>query len=214
MNALTSHRKHPMNEAPPAATLYLASRSPRRRELLDEASIEFDVLESGIDDSSLAWTRADPAAWASALAYLKSISACRRLPPDLSQAVVLGADTIVVKDHQIIGKPRDKDDARRIIETLRQGTHRVITGVSLCQPTTKSRIIFSDATLVTVGTISNAQIDSYLDSDDWKGKAGAYNLAQRLADGWPITWQGDPTTVMGLPMQRLVPILQRYAVPS
>lgn len=193
----------------PTISFYLASRSPRRRELLREASIDFDTIEDGVDDSELTPTRADPRHWAAALAYLKASSAHRSLCHDKCSSVVLGADTIVVKGDRIIGKPRDRDHARRIIEALRDGSHHVITGVAIIDDSSR-RLIFADDTLVEVGHISQNQIDSYLATDLWRGKAGAYNLLERHEDGWPITWDGDPTTVMGLPMLRLIPLLRRY----
>ncbi|MHC4975649.1 MAG: Maf family protein [Planctomycetota bacterium] len=189
--------------------LLLASRSPRRRQLLDEASIPFEVIDGAVDDSDLTPSHVDPSEWAAALAYLKAESAARTLTDTRPGAVVLGADTIVVKRDQIIGKPRDRDHARQIITTLRDGSHRVITGVALLKRATGSRTMLTDDTIVRVGQITNERVESYLQSDDWKGKAGAYNLMERVDDGWPITWEGDPTSVMGLPMRRLLPILQQ-----
>lgn len=194
--------------------LLLASRSPRRRVLLEDASIEFDVTDACVDDSQLSPTRVPPHHWAASLAYIKAESASRELCDTHPECVVLGADTIVVKGDRIIGKPRDREHARRIIDTLRDGEHRVITGVALLDRATRSRALVADATIVRVGQITDDSVESYLDSDDWSGKAGAYNLMERVEDGWPIEWEGDPTTVMGLPMQRLVPMLRRLSTDS
>lgn len=198
---------HASNQLP---HIYLASRSPRRRQLLEEASIPFSVVDSGIDDAQLvARPDQNPAHWAAALAYLKAVAALQHLPHNAPPVCILGADTIVVKNRRIIGQPRDRNDAKRIINSLREGSHEVITGVAIIQTTTLARTLLTDSSTVTVGTITDEQINSYLDTNTWKGKAGAYNLAERLDQGWPITCQGDPTSVMGLPMQRLLPLLRR-----
>jgi len=194
--------------------LYLASQSPRRRQLLDEASIRYTTIESGIDDSQLTPHNCNPAHWAAALAYLKAAAARQHIPNKNTHAIILGADTIVVKNRNIIGKPRDRDDARRIIKGLRDGSHEVITGVAILNSITHARTFFTDNSRVDVGNLTDEQIESYLDTNTWQGKAGAYNLSERLTQGWPITCQGDPTSVMGLPMQRLIPILKPYADPS
>lgn len=182
--------------------LLLASRSPRRRTLLQDAGIRFEVVESGVDDAELRPGHVLPADWAIALAYLKADGARRRLGPD-SDAIVLGADTVVVKGDQIIGQPLDEADAGRIIRLLENGSHDVITGLALVDAASGKRIVASDTAHVTVGDIGEARIAEYLATGDWRGKAGAYNLSERQAAGWPISCDGDPTTVMGLPIRLL-----------
>ena len=73
-------------------------------------------------------------------------------------------------------------------------------------------MLFEDSTLLRMGTPSDEDIEAYLASGSWEGKAGGYNLSERIEAGWPIEFEGDPTTVMGLPMQRLVPLLEELAV--
>ena len=179
--------------------LVLASRSPRRRLLLREAGIDARVIDPKLDDGLIAAsTSVAPEEWVSALAYLKARAGAEQLPPG---SLVLGADTVVVKDSRIIGQPRDESHAREIIRALRNTDHEVVTGVAIISA--DQRLIFSDSAHVIVGDIPDASIESYLASGQWRGKAGAYNLAERQQAGWPIEVIGDPTTVMGLPMQRL-----------
>jgi septum formation protein len=71
--------------------------------------------------------------------------------------------------------------------------------------------MFTDRATVRLGRIAPPEIDGYVASGQWRGKAGAYNLAERLEAGWPITYEGDPGTIMGLPMRRLAPLLRRFA---
>ncbi|MEM8835878.1 MAG: Maf family protein [Planctomycetota bacterium] len=186
--------------------LVLASKSPRRRELLAEHGFAHELVSAGVDDSDLprGGTEAEP--WVISLAYLKARAGLRALADGGAGALVLGADTVVSKDGRVIGQPTDADDARGIIERLAGGEHRVLTGVALL--TTDRRHLLLDVAHVRFGALSTAQIDGYISSGDWAGKAGAYNFAERVAQGWPLTCQGDPTGVMGLPMRRLTPILE------
>jgi septum formation protein len=198
--------------------VYLASRSPRRRLLLGDHGIEHQVVADPLDDGRLVPGQVSPAGWVAALAYLKAAAALRRLPPrDPGEApvpgaaVVLGADTVVLKDGRVIGQPRDADDARAILHALRAGRHEVLTGVSLIDVATRRREFFVDRAVVRVGPLADDAIDEYVRSGDWRGKAGAYNLAERLAAGWPIDFEGDPTTIMGLPMATLPGRLERFS---
>lgn len=191
-------------------SVYLASGSPRRRTLLIEHAIEPIVVRSGVDDAALRAGEVDPEVWTVALAYLKAragMLALRAMQPDpIHPALVLGADTVVVKEREIIGQPRCRGDAERILLKLRDGEHRVVTGVALVME--GERHLLCDSAVVRVGHISDEAIGAYLASGDWQGKAGAYNLSERIEAGWPIEYEGDPTTVMGLPMLRLVPMLR------
>lgn len=190
--------------------LYLASTSPRRRQILSELDIAHTAIHPGVDDAALSPGRACPAAWwPAALAYLKARAGREQLRAGgVNDALVIGADTIVLKGGEIIGQPRDAADARRIIERLRNGSHEVITGVALLHA--GRRDLFLDAARVTVGDIPDATIDEYIASGGWRGKAGAYNLSERLAAGWAITFDGDACTVMGLPAKLLPARLARF----
>lgn len=192
----------------------LASRSPRRRLLLNEAGYNAVAIQSGLDDGLLRMGQVEPSHWVSALAFLKAEAGRRYLtehadPTELlgdhpeSRTVILGADTSVVCDDRVIGQPRDEADARRTLEALRDRSHSVITGVALVDVGAERRRLFCDCAHVDVGEITDAMIGEYLQSGDWRGKAGAYNLRERLEAGWPITYEGDPTTIMGLPMRMM-----------
>lgn len=190
--------------------VYLASKSPRRRLMLQEAGIRHELLDSGVDDGTLHPGAAKPDEWVMALAYLKASAALARLshPTPSSPHIILGADTIVADDAgagpEIIGQPRDRADAERILRRLIRGEHDVLTGIAIIDPVSGRRELFTDKAHVTVGHIADADLAAYLDSGSWAGKAGAYNLSERLAAGWPINVSGDPGTVMGLPMQALL----------
>lgn len=194
--------------------LVLVSVSPRRRRLLSEAGFTHHALAPGIDDAELLPPPSiAPRHWAAALSYLKARAGRRRAPRAREPgAVTLAADTIVVAQGRIIGQPRDRDDARRILAALSDSAHEVISAVTLLRG--DRRWIFTDSAMVQVGLLSGSTIASYLDSNEWRGKAGAYNLLERIDAGWPITYEGDPTTIMGLPMAALIPRLRRLIDPS
>lgn len=183
--------------------LTLASVSPRRRQLLEATGVPLDVRPSGIDDGRLTPGRCTPAEWVTALAYLKAAATARQ--PGLAEGtLVLGADTVCVHESRILGQPRDAADAERMVRTMADTTHEVFTGVALICPRTRRRRMFPDRSVVTVGGLTGAQIDDYLATGLWRGKAGGYNIAERLEAGWPIAFEGTMDSIMGLPVRRLL----------
>ncbi|MFI4897224.1 MAG: Maf family protein, partial [Phycisphaerales bacterium JB059] len=184
--------------------ILLASRSPRRRDLLREHGFEFELASCSVDDGALRPGNAsDPRAWVMSLALLKASAAVGDPLASSGRMVVLGADTVCVRDGQIIGQPEDEAHARRMVRLLADGEHEVLTGVALICPGTLRREIYVERSVVRVGVIEDAHIDEYLATGRWRGKAGAYNLAERQRAGWPLECVGDPTSVMGLPMATL-----------
>jgi septum formation protein len=211
--------------------VFLASRSPRRRELLTLYGIPHEAEHPGIDDSRLTpgdggWMdRASVSAdrhvvhgrrigrWVAALAYLKAKAGYDLIRADgrvSSFRVVLGADTTCVRDGELLGTPTDADDARRIVRALSGGTHEVVTGVALIDAVDGSRRLFSDRAVVTVGGLTEEQVEEYVATEKWRGKAGAYNLHERVDAGWPIEYRGDATTITGLPMGKLARVLRGW----
>jgi septum formation protein len=192
-------RLEPMPASPSKPVLHLASQSARRRDLLTRHGIAHSASHPGIDDGLLLAGPVSPAHWVASLAYLKAAAGLM----EAGNLMVLGADTVCVKGERIIGQPLDADDARRILKLLENGSHEVVTGVALLWPGSSRREIFVDRATVHLGPIGVERIDAYVASGEWAGKAGAYNLSERLAAGWPVRCDGDPSTVMGLPMQAL-----------
>ncbi len=195
------------NTTPDVPTMWLASKSPRRRLLLQEANIPHTTINAGIDDANLKQGNVTIEMWTIALAYLKAKSAACNLKHMGHKGIVLGADTLVSHQGIAIGQPTDVQHAKHIINTLNNARHDVITGVAIIDIETEARTLFADITQVNVGSIDDNSINQYLNTDLWQGKAGAYNLSDRINAGWPITIQGDPGTVMGLPMIRLTQYL-------
>jgi len=190
---------------PVRGRLVLASRSPRRRALLAERGIDHDAVEPPLDDGELTpGAGCSPSHWVASLAYLKARATLDELEGELeSGAVVLGADTVCVVGRKVVGQPRDEAEAREMIGSLGGARHWVLTGVALLGVSDRSRRLIVDRADVEVGDLEPEQIDRYVASGAWEGKAGGYNLADRIEAGWPIRFMGDPSTVMGLPMGRL-----------
>jgi septum formation protein len=185
--------------------LILASTSPRRAALLRDAGFEFETMTPPFDDSDAELSELSPEETAKILAWRKAISASEHLEDDL----VLGADTLLSIDGRIIGKPAGADDARAMLGELIGRSHAVITGVCLLDVETGHQEMFIDTAQVTIGTLDEAAFEAYIAAESWRGKAGGYNLAE-LGEVWPIQVEGDPTTVIGLPMQKLGPLLREY----
>ncbi|MGP1347796.1 MAG: Maf family protein [Phycisphaerales bacterium] len=204
-------------------SLVLASRSPRRRLLLEQHGFAHCVVTSGVDDGLLAFPErgVSPAGWTAALAWLKArAGVAEAIAGGLGGSlVVLAADTVVVHRGEVIGQPIDHADAHRIVSALAGDEHTVITGIALIEATNPGGTadggdepwpvkMLIDRAFVEMGPLGGKAIDEYVASGQWRGKAGGYNLADRLEAGWPIDFHGDPSSIMGLPMRRLAPILR------
>lgn len=192
--------------------IVLASASPRRQELLRNAGIPFTVQPAGIDETTLPGESAR--IYAGRLAREKALAVCRNRPQDY----ILGADTVVVVEERILGKPRDADDAARMLRLLSGRTHEVITAVCLVgRLTGKSESISgvedrelrttSDCTLVTMCEISRDEIRDYIATGDPMDKAGAYGI-QGIASRWIRRIEGDYNNVVGLPVARVFAMLR------
>jgi septum formation protein len=177
--------------------LVLASASPRRQELLRNAGLSFAIEPANIDEKPLPGE--SPRDCAERLAREKALAAYANRPQDS----VLGADTIVVVDEAILGKPIDSDDAFRMLRMLSGRVHRVITGVCLVKPVVSGQgpvvRVVSETTLVTMSEISDDEIRAYVATGEPMDKAGAYAI-QGMASRWIPRIEGDYSNVVGLPV--------------
>jgi len=179
-----------------AVQLVLASSSPRRAELLREMGLRFEVCTPTVCEPEPRSPGQIPQHWAEALSYFKA----RSVAKDLRDGFVLGADTIVSLDDEIIGKPADLDDARRILNALVGTTHDVITGVTLLNVETGARLIRHETTAVTMKPMFKDTLERYLKSGLWQGKAGAYGI-QDSSDANIEHLEGSYSNVVGLPIE-------------
>ena len=176
--------------------LILASASPRRRELLGKLPYKFEVIPAAGEEVS---AETLPAEMVRELARRKA----REVYASHPDAVVIGCDTVVDFDGQVMGKPRDREDALRMLRTLSGKVHFVHTGVCVLSPIGNWE--FCDSTEVHFRTLSEDEIARYVDSGEAYGKAGAYGIQDdsRFAQ----SFVGDYDNVVGLPVYRLKEIL-------
>src|SRR3954471_13462195 len=186
--------------------LILASASPRRAELLRSAGIPFTVDVADIAEHAKGGE--SPLQHAERLAEEKAEVVAKRNPGK----IVLGADTIVVVDDQILGKPRDAADATRMLHLLSGRSHEVITGVCIAfaetgNPKLETR---SERTTVHFGQLSSDDIQKYIETKEPMDKAGAYAI-QGIASRWIYKIEGDYANVVGLPVALVWKMLQKFA---
>ena len=182
--------------------LILASASPRRQELLRAAGIAITVQPTNIPEVPLAGEAAK--AFAERLAREKAWAVFKQRPTEF----VLGADTVVVVDKEILGKPRNPADAERMLRLLSGRTHKVITGVCVMGPQAATAEAKNETTLgdtrsetteVTMSAITDDEIRAYIATGEPMDKAGAYAI-QGMASRWIPRIEGDYANVVGLPV--------------
>ncbi|MCA9285571.1 MAG: Maf family protein [Phycisphaerales bacterium] len=190
--------------------LWLASASPRRRRLLEQAGFAAVLAPPALDDARLSPVPCPIEHRVAALAWFKAAQIVRTLrgASGASGGVVLAADTVCDIDGEPIGKPTSPEQAAALLERMQERTHRTCTGVCVYDLAGSRRSIFVDVASVTLGALDRAQIAQHLEHRAWVGKAGGYNFAEQVDAGWPLACVGDPTSVMGLPMRRLQPLLE------
>lgn len=175
--------------------LVLASASPRRRALLEEAGIDFVVRPAAVGEEQA--EHGDP--------HAVAIGNARRKAAAVAGDAVLGADTVVALGDRLLGKPEDERQARRFLRALSGTTHRVVTGVALKTPAAVATR--SVETRVTMRTLTDEEIASYVSSGEAMGKAGAYAI-QETADRFVTAIEGPYDNVVGLPMATVRELLK------
>lgn len=181
--------------------LILASASPRRQQLLTEAGYAFTVYPASIDESDVPPVLS-PGDVAEYLAQRKAEVVAARFPDD----VVLAADTVVAYADTMLGKPTDADDARRMLRLLGGTVHSVITGVAVAHA---SAHVFRHARVLSavhMRALTDAEIDRYVESLDWQGKAGGYGIQD--PDPFVTRTSGCHANIVGLPMTTTTALLR------
>ena len=190
-------------------SLVLASASPRRREILGQLGVQFRVEASGMDERMLPGEL--PEAHVERLAREKGQNVRERLQHAADRPCVLSADTVVVLDGVVYGKPLDDADALRMLANLSGRTHRVLTGVALCEvggPHAESLVLTTE---VTFRSLDDALMRGYVASGEARDKAGSYAI-QGLGTGLVRSLSGSYTNVVGMPAAETLEMLQRAGV--
>jgi nucleoside triphosphate pyrophosphatase len=196
--------------------IYLASRSPRRRELLKQIGVSFESLlvredlRRGVDVDETPLPDESPGIYALRLARAKAAMALEQIAKrGLPQRPVLAADTTIVFDDQIIGKPQDKKDAARILRALSGREHQVLTAVALAlKEQVETQISVSG---VWFRELTDAEIQRYLTIGEGLDKAGAYAIQGRAAS-FVTRVEGSYSGIMGLPLAETADLLQRFNI--
>lgn len=183
--------------------IILASASPRRKEILENASVKFEVMASSIEELTL--DGESPCQMVMRLAFEKGMDIASRQKNDL----IISADTIVVIDNTVLGKPKNEIEARKMITTLSGRTHQVITGISLINLDNNKKIIDYVISNVKFKNLSEEDINDYIRTKESLDKAGAYGIqgyGALLVD----EIQGDYFNIVGLPISRLSDLLKKH----
>ena len=177
--------------------LILASSSPDRRALLEKAGYAIEVIPSHIDEpTGQGFT--DPRHYVMAVSWLKA----QAVAPTVDSGLILAADTVGWLDGEVIGKPADVHDARRIITALGGREHELWTGVVLWRRPDNVQIVWQECTKLFSRALSVGELDAYLATDEWVGRSGAYAI-QEDGDPFLTIVEGSLTNVIGLPMESL-----------
>lgn len=202
----------------PSLPLILASGSPQRKALLAEAGYEFEIITPHESAESGICSQCGPAELVLDLAVRKGADVIRLLRSEdrVQPALLIACDTVAECEGTILGKPRDEDHARHMLELLRGKRHRVFSGLCLwpwegsqqkTAPMTRLAI-----TELEMDQLADAEIDDYLETGLWRGKAGAFGYQDR--PGWLRIVSGSESNVIGLPMELLSQMLEQISIES
>ena len=184
---------------PQELRVVLASRSPRRIELISQLGVTVEVVPADIDETPLPGE--EPVDYVKRLASSKARAVQERLG---TVALVLGADTTVDLDGVIFGQPDDEAEARRMLKALSARTHRVHTGVAVIGPNRSESLVVTS--LVTFEPVTDAILDWYIGTGEWEGKAGSYAI-QGLGGTLVASTRGSMSNIIGLPLQETARLL-------
>lgn len=187
----------------------LASRSPRRIALLREAGYSFDLDPADVDEEAFD-PALSPEAIARHLAVLKAQTVAARHPG----LWTLGSDTVVAIGRTLFGKPADSDEARRMIHATAGRDQSVVTGVALCRSSPDAQLDAVEISVVRMRTLAEVEIDAYVRSGAWQGKAGGYGIQdeQLRADPFVTLVSGSLSNVVGLPMETTTRLLAECGI--
>ncbi|MBR6723339.1 septum formation protein Maf [bacterium] len=181
--------------------IILGSSSPRRADILEKQKLDFKIIPSSYvephDQTDFSY------AYVEDLAYNKALDVAKKIS---EEALVIGADTIVVLDNKILGKPKDKNDAYKMWQDLSGKTHFVVTSIAVINSKNLKSKVKSTTTYVTFENLTNEQIEYYIENYKPFDKAGAYGI-QELPQGYVKSFEGSFDNVIGLPVETLLELL-------
>lgn len=191
-------------------SIILASGSKDRKEILERANVPFQIFPIEIDEEQFKLKISDGVKLVKKLAKLKLLKAKEQIllaAEREKNTIIIAADTIVEFHNEIIGKASNRGQAFQFLKKLQGKSHKLITGIAVASLDDPRIMIDYDVTIVEFCTLSDREINNYLDCYEWKGRAGAYSIRDK-ASIFIKSINGSPSNVIGLPMQKLFSILK------
>lgn len=188
--------------------IVLASKSIDRKKSLARLNIPFESIITDIDEGYYKRIISNPVELVKEIAKAKALKAKDLLKNKNIEAIIIAADTIVEFNGEIIGKAENKAQAFQILKSLINRSHNLITGVAITELNDPKIVVDYDCTIVTFLDISENEIRNYINTEEWKGRAGAYSIRDR-ASLFIKEIRGSPSNVIGLPMQKIFEILKK-----
>jgi septum formation protein len=185
------------NNIPRRMTMILASQSPRRRQLLQAAGYQFEVIPPTESAECGVCSGESPPELVARLAFQKAAD----VAPKVEEGIVIGCDTVAECVGQVLGKPHDQDHARQMLHLLRGREHRVLSGLCLWKRPQDEKRVQVAVTRLVMEDVSDQQLEEYLATDQWEGKAGAFGYQDGLP--WIRILEGSESNVVGLPLELL-----------
>lgn len=192
--------------------LILASSSPRRKQLLRDAGYNFEVLSPADTAECGICSRETPPEMVARLAWQKAADVARKIQPADGPCLVLGCDTVAECCGQILGKPQNREHAAEMLRRLSSREHRVYSGLCLWPKPGDGARVLVDVTYLIMEKRTSADIEAYLDTMQWEGKAGAFGYQDGL--DWVRIISGSESNVVGLPMELLQRMIGLFEVDS
>lgn len=196
----------PKDFVPDPRPIILASSSPRRRKLLSQYGYRFEVIEPDPAAECGICSRETPPELVARLAFQKAADVIQKI--DVDQRIVLACDTVAEYAGMVLGKPNNVDHAKEMLLRLKGREHRVYSGLCLWSRASANRIIQVDCSTLVLKNFTDEQLDEYLATDLWVGKAGS--LGFQDGPPWLTLLKGSPTNVVGLPMELLSQTLKNF----
>lgn len=188
--------------------IILASKSIDRKKTFNRLNIPFETIITDIDEAYYKGIFSNPVELVKEIAKAKALRAKDLLKNKNMEAIIIAADTIVEFKGKIIGKAKNKAQAFQILKSLINRSHNLITGVAITELNDPKVVVDYDSTIVTFLDISDNEIRNYINTEEWKGRAGAYSIRDR-ASLFIKEIRGSPSNVIGLPMQKIFEILKK-----
>ncbi|MCJ7650840.1 MAG: Maf family protein [Candidatus Lokiarchaeota archaeon] len=187
--------------------IILASKSLDRKEILERAGISFEILIIDVNEKEYIKKISDPILLVKELAKAKALEAKKLLLDFEKDLIIISADTIIEFQGQIIGKANNEEDAFKMIKSLKNQTHNLITGLAITEICSEKIIVDYETSKVCFSDLSDEEIHSYIKTGEWKGRAGSYSIRDK-ASLFIKYINGSSSNVIGLPMHKVFEILK------